>query len=229
MVKIFIDPGHGGQDPGGTGNGLKEKDLTLKIATHIKNLLLSEYNNVTVKMSRTNDSYLSLAERTNAANTWGADFFLSVHINAGGGEGYEDYIYPGIGGVTQAYQSNIHSEIMKLVNFQDRGMKTANFHVLRESNMPALLTENGFIDNSRDATKLKSASFIEAIARGHVNGIAKSFGLTRKNKAVYHIVVDGDTVYSLSKKYGSTISQIKNWNGLDDNYKIIVGDRIRVK
>ena len=229
MVKIFIDPGHGGQDPGGTGNGLKEKDLTLKIATHIKNQLLSEYNNVTVKMSRTDDSYLTLAERTNAANTWEADYFLSIHINAGGGEGYEDYIYPGIGGVTKAYQSNIHSEVMKLVNFQDRGMKTANFHVLRESNMPALLTENGFIDNSRDATKLKSASFIEAIARGHVNGIAKSFGLTRKNKAVYHIVVEGDTVYSLSKTYGSTISQIKNWNGLDNNYKIIVGDRIRVK
>ena len=180
-MKIFIDPGHGGQDSGATGNGLREKDLTLEIATHIKNLLLSEYNNVTVKMSRTDDSYVTLTERTSSANAWGADYFLSIHINAGGGEGYEDYIYPGIGGVTKVYQSNIHSEIMKLVNFKDRGEKTANFHVLRESNMPALLTENGFIDNSRDATKLKSASFIDAIARGHVNGIAKSFALTKKN------------------------------------------------
>ena len=228
-MKIFIDPGHGGQDSGATGNGLREKELTLEIATHIKNLLLAEYNNVTVKMSRTDDSYVTLTERTSSANAWGADYFLSIHINAGGGEGYEDYIYPGISGVTKAYQSNIHSEVMKLVNFKDRGMKTANFHVLRESNMPALLTENGFIDNSRDATKLKSASFIDAIARGHVNGIAKSFALTKKNKAVYHIVVYGDTVYSLSKTYGSTISQIKNWNGLDDDYKIIVGDKIRVK
>ena len=229
MVKIFIDPGHGGQDSGATGNGLREKVLTLEIATRIKNLLLSEYDNVTVKMSRTDDSYVTLTERTSSANAWGADYFLSIHINAGGGEGYEDYIYPGISGVTKAYQSNIHSEVIKLVNFKDRGKKTANFHVLRESNMPALLTENGFIDNSRDATKLKSASFIDAIARGHVNGIAKSFALTKKNKAVYHIVVYGDTVYSLSKTYGSTISQIKNWNGLDDDYKIIVGDKIRVK
>ena len=228
-MKIFIDPGHGGQDSGATGNGLREKELTLEIATHIKNLLLSEYDNVTVKMSRTDDSYVTLTERTSSANAWGADYFLSIHINAGGGEGYENYIYPGISGVTKAYQSNIHSEVMKLVNFKDRGKKTANFHVLRESNMPALLTENGFIDNSRDATKLKSASFIDAIARGHVNGIAKSFALTKKNKAVYHIVVYGDTVYSLSKTYGSTISQIKNWNGLDDDYKIIVGDKIRVK
>ena len=229
MVKIFIDPGHGGQDSGATGNGLREKVLTLEIATRIKNLLLSEYDNVTVKMSRTDDSYVTLTERTSSANAWGADYFLSIHINAGGGEGYENYIYPGISGVTKAYQSNIHSEVIKLVDFKDRGKKTANFHVLRESNMPALLTENGFIDNSRDATKLKSASFIDAIARGHVNGIAKSFALTKKNKAVYHIVVYGDTVYSLSKTYGSTISQIKNWNGLDDDYKIIVGDKIRVK
>ena len=228
-MKIFIDPGHGGQDSGATGNGLREKVLTLEIATRIKNLLLSEYDNVTVKMSRTDDSYVTLTERTSSANAWGADYFLSIHINAGGGEGYENYIYPGISGVTKAYQSNIHSEVIKLVNFKDRGKKTANFHVLRESNMPALLTENGFIDNSRDATKLKSASFIDAIARGHVNGIAKSFALTKKNKAVYHIVVYGDTVYSLSKTYGSTISQIKNWNGLDDDYKIIVGDKIRVK
>ena len=88
MVKIFIDPGHGGSDPGTTGNGLKEKELTLEIAIHIKNLLLSEYNNVTVKMSRTDDSYLTLTERTNEANAWGADYFLSIHINAGGGEGY---------------------------------------------------------------------------------------------------------------------------------------------
>lgn len=184
MVKIFIDPGHGGQDSGATGNGLREKELTLVIATRIKNLLLSDYNNVTVKMSRTDDSYVTLTDRTSSANAWGADYFLSIHINAGGGEGYEDYIYPGISGVTKAYQSNIHSEVMKLVNFKDRGMKTANFHVLRESSMPALLTENGFIDNSRDAAKLKSASFIDAIARGHVNGIAKSFALTKKNKAV---------------------------------------------
>ena len=109
MVKIFIDPGHGGQDSGATGNGLREKVLTLEIATRIKNLLLSEYDNVTVKMSRTDDSYVTLTERTSSANAWGADYFLSIHINAGGGEGYEDYIYPGISGVTKAYQSNIHS------------------------------------------------------------------------------------------------------------------------
>lgn len=229
MVKVFIDAGHGGTDPGAVGNGLQEKNLTLQIATRIKNILIAEYNNVSVLMSRTGDQTLTLTQRTNAANSWGADFLLSVHINAGGGTGYEDFIYPGTGTPTTTYQNTIHAEILKLVNFTDRGKKQQNFHMLRESNMPALLTENGFIDNATDATKLKTASFIESLARGHVNGIVKCFNLPKKSTAVYHTVVSGDTVYSLSQRYGSTAQQIKDWNGLDANYTIRIGQVLRVK
>lgn len=229
MVKVFIDAGHGGTDPGAQGNGLQEKNLTLQIATRVKDILIAEYNNVSILMSRTGDQTLTLTQRTNAANAWGADFLLSVHINAGGGTGYEDYIYPGVGAPTTTYQNTIHAEILKLVNFTDRGKKQENFHMLRESNMPALLTENGFIDNANDAAKLKTASFIESLARGHVNGIAKCFSLPKKSTAVYHTVVSGDTVYSLSQKYGSTVTQIKDWNGLDANYTIYVGQVLRVK
>jgi N-acetylmuramoyl-L-alanine amidase len=229
MVKIFIDPGHGGTDPGAVGNGLQEKNLTLQIATRIKDILIAEYDNVSILMSRTGDKSLTLTQRTNAANSWGADFLLSVHINAGGGTGYEDYVYPGVGAPTTTYQSNIHAEVMKLVDFNDRGKKSANFHMLRESNMPALLTENGFINNANDAAELKSASFIESLARGHVIGIVKSFNLPKKSTAVYHTVVSGDTVYSLSRTYGSTVQQIRDWNNLDTNYTIYVGQRLRVK
>jgi N-acetylmuramoyl-L-alanine amidase len=229
MVKVFIDPGHGGTDPGAVGNGLQEKNLTLQIATRIKDILTLEYDNVSIRMSRTGDQTVSLTERTNAANAWGADFFLSVHINAGGGTGYEDYVYPGVGAPTTTYQNNIHTEVIKLVDFYDRGKKQANFHVLRETSMPALLAENGFIDNANDAAKLKSSTFIENLARGYVNGIVKSFNLPKKNSAVYHTVVSGDTVYSLSRTYGSIVQQIKDWNNLDDNYTIYVGQVLRVK
>ena len=95
--------------------------------------------------------------------------------------------------------------------------------------MPALLTENGFIDNTNDAAKLKTASFIESLARGHVNGIVKCFNLPKKNTVVYHTVVSGDTVYSLSKRYGSTAQQIKDWNSLDSNYTIRIGQVLKVK
>lgn len=180
MVKIFIDPGHGGSDPGATANGLQEKNLTLAIATEMRNILENEYDNVSIQMSRTGDSSLSLSQRTTAANNWNADYFVSVHINAGGGTGFESYIYPSVGAPTTTYQTTLHNAIVGATNFQNRGTKRANFHVLRETTMPAILTENGFIDTASDAERLKDPNFISAIARGHVNGIVTSFSLPRK-------------------------------------------------
>ncbi|WP_243356084.1 N-acetylmuramoyl-L-alanine amidase family protein [Bacillus litorisediminis] len=229
MVKIFIDPGHGGSDTGAVGNGLQEKNLTLQIATRVRDILAAEYNNISILMSRTGDQTVSLTQRTDAANSWGADYYLSIHINAGGGTGFESFIYPNVGAPTTTYQDIIHEEILKQVDFYNRGKKEANFHVLRETYMPALLTENGFIDNATDANKLKQSSYIERIARGHVNGLARAFNIPKKTTYVYHTVVEGDTVYSLSRTYGSTIDQIKEWNNLDDNYTIYVGQVLRVK
>lgn len=134
-----------------------------------------------------------------------------------------------MGAPTTTYQNYIHAEVLKLNQLRDRGKKQENFHVLRESRMPAILTENGFIDNPSDANLMKTSSWITNVARGHVNGLVKCFNLQRKSGPVYHTVVAGDTVYSLSKKYGSTVQQIKEWNNLDDNYTIYVGQVLRVK
>lgn len=180
MVKIFLDPGHGGTDRGATGNGLQEKTITLQIGTAIGSILINEYENVEIKMSRTNDQTVSLTTRTNTANSWGADFFLSIHVNAGGGVGFESFVYRNVGAQTLTYQKVIHEEVLKVVNFSNRGQKQADFHVLRETAMDAVLTENGFIDNQGDAEKLRSSSFINNLARGHVNGIARALNLRRK-------------------------------------------------
>src|SRR5699024_7368017 len=95
VVKIFIDPGHGGNDPGAQGHGLKEKDLTLDIANRIVKYL-NQYQSVEIKMSRTTDKTVSLSERTKMANDWGADYFVSVHINSCcGATGFESYIHNG--------------------------------------------------------------------------------------------------------------------------------------
>ncbi|MCM3781478.1 N-acetylmuramoyl-L-alanine amidase [Neobacillus mesonae] len=228
-VKIFIDPGHGGTDQGAAANGLLEKNLTLTIASKVRSILLAEYQNVSVLMSRTGDETVTLTQRTNAANTWGADYFMSIHINAGGGTGYEDFIYSGTAAPTSTYQAYIHEEVMKLISMTDRGRKSANFHVLRESNMPAILTENGFIDNTADAALLKSSAHLDAVARGHVNGLVRCFNLVKKTNVIHHTVVSGDTVYSLSRRYGSTITDIRSWNNLDANYTIYVGQVLRVK
>lgn len=180
MVKLFLDPGHGGNDSGAVGNGLLEKKLTLQIARRIESILNNEYENVTVRKSRTGDQTVSLSARTNDANSWGADYYLSIHINAGGGTGFESFVYSYRSNRSKNNQQAIHGEVMKQIDIRDRGMKEANFHVLRESKMPALLTENGFIDNASDAQKLKSSTFIENIARGHVAGLARALGLKRK-------------------------------------------------
>src|SRR5690625_3343707 len=180
MVKIYIDAGHGGHDPGAVANGLREKDLTLKITKHVRDYL-KNYN-CSVRMSRTNDKTLSLAQRTNDANRWGADFFLSIHINAGGGTGYEDYIYNGLSNSskTSKIRDAIHNEInnvLKKHGITNRGKKKANFHVLRESKMSAMLSENLFIDTAKDAKFLKDNAFLKDIGIAHAKGIVKAFNL----------------------------------------------------
>lgn len=180
MFKLYLDPGHGGSDPGAVGNGLQEKDITLSIALKIRDMLLNEYQNVTVRMSRTGDTFPSLTQRTNDANQWGADFFLSIHINAGGGTGFESFVLTGVDAVTRNYQNIIHAEIAKVIGLRDRGKKQARYHVLQATKMPALLTENGFIDSAGDAAKMKDKNWIEAVARAHVTGLEKAFQLQRK-------------------------------------------------
>lgn len=183
MVKIYIDPGHGGNDPGAVGNGLHEKDLTLKIAKYMRDYLLANYTGVEVHMSRTNDTTVSLSARTNDANKWGANTYVSIHINAGGGTGFESYVYPGVGKATKDLQNAVHGEVMKAFSgFRDRGKKQANFHVLRETKMSAVLTENGFIDTKKDADFLKSDANLRKIGEAHAKGVAKYFGLKAKPK-----------------------------------------------
>lgn len=198
MTKIFIDPGHGGTDPGAIGNGLQEKNLTLTLSLKIQSLL-SAYD-VSVQMSRNTDKTVSLNERTNMANAWGADYFLSIHVNAGGGTGWENYIYNGtVSAQTVAVQKAIHDGVMEAISsygVRDRGMKQANFHVLRETRMPASLSENLFIDTTADANLLKNSAFLDALARGHVNGLVAAFSLRKKaaTEPLYRVVIDGTQV-----------------------------------
>jgi N-acetylmuramoyl-L-alanine amidase len=183
-MKLYLDPGHGGSDPGAQGNGLREKDLTLDIALQIRSILENNYENIEVRMNRTSDITKTLGQRTDEANAWGADFYLSIHINSfnGSASGYEDYIHSSLSdnSATARYRDIIHSEVMKLNQLDDRGKKKADFHVLRETTMDAMLSENGFIDNAQEADLIKQESWRRNVAQGHANGIAKAFNLAAK-------------------------------------------------
>jgi N-acetylmuramoyl-L-alanine amidase len=177
--KVYLDPGHGGSDPGATGNGLLEKNLTLAIALKTRDLLVAR--GASVRMSRTTDITRTLTWRTNDANAWGAKIFVSIHINSGGGTGFESYRYPTASTTTQQLHNIVHAKVLAGMNsvstVTNRGKKTANFHVLRETSMPAILTENLFIDRTADANLLKRSDFITAIAKGHVEGIRFHLGI----------------------------------------------------
>lgn len=185
MVKIFIDAGHGGRDGGAQGNGLSEKILTLAITKKIVETLQKNYSGVEVKASRLDDRFLELSERVKLANDWGANAFISVHINSAAStaaQGFETHIYNGyVSSQTVAFQNVLHEEIFKkLGSVQNRGKKKSNFHVIRETNMPAVLTENLFISNKTDTAKLSQTAYINEIAQGHVLGLEKFFGLSKR-------------------------------------------------
>ncbi len=177
-MKIMIDPGHGGKDPGAVANGLREKDLTLELGLRIGELLMSR--GAEVHFTRVSDIFVDLSERARMANEANADYFLSVHINAGGGSGFESYTYPGTSGATAAYRNVIHRRVAAVytaAGFPDRGQKHANLAVLRETRMPAILLEYGFIDHPRDASKLKDPAWLEQLAQATAAGVAEAFGL----------------------------------------------------
>ena len=156
-IKVFIDAGHGGTDPGAVGNGLKEKDIVLSIATKLGSLLNGR--GISIKYSRTNDTYLSLEERARLANAWGVDLFVSIHANSATSSvrGTECYTHPTANTATKTLSGNVSRAISS---------KFGNFAVLRLSNMPAILVETAFISNSSDANLLntRQTDFSIAIA-----------------------------------------------------------------
>jgi N-acetylmuramoyl-L-alanine amidase len=175
--KIYLDPGHGGDDPGAVANGLREKDLTLDIAKRTKAIL--DDHGYQTRMSRSSDVTRSLAYRVNDANSWGADVFLSIHINSGGGTGFESYRIPNATNHTRTFHSNVHRRTIawmrETATITDRGTKEANFYVLVHTNMSAVLTENLFIDTDSNANLLRSPNFRQDVAIGHFYGIENFF------------------------------------------------------
>ena len=182
--KIMLDPGHGGHDPGAVANGMKEKDLVLTIAKKTKAILEKVYG-ATVKLTRSTDVYIDLSQRARLANNWGADYFASIHINAAGGTGFETFRYDKLSAISSTGKQQtivhnaIYNKIKEKIGDRDRGTKSKNLAVLRETKMPAILTENLFIDRKEDAALLKQESFLNLLAEGHAEGIAAAVGIKK--------------------------------------------------
>jgi N-acetylmuramoyl-L-alanine amidase len=155
-MKVCIDPGHGGTDPGAIGEDpfvLKEKDVNLSISLFLKKEL--ETKGHTVFLTRDTDIDVSLSARAKFANQKDADIFISIHCNSfanNSAEGIETWIFSGSNAGRKLAEPVQKSLAATFPNHKDRGIKEANFQVLRETKMPAILIECEFISNP---TKLK--------------------------------------------------------------------------
>lgn len=198
---IFIDPGHGGTDPGATGHDLKEKDLTLVIAKKVRKILHSHWD-CDVRLSRSQDKTVSLNNRTRTANAIGSDCLVSIHINAAnddGANGFESFVYTTDGPGTKSadLQDKLHSRLAKLwagEKRRDRGQKKDNFHMVREFRGAAVLLELGFISNLTDARLLKNDDFLGENAATIADAIADHLNLpanVSETEEIYRVLVDG--------------------------------------
>lgn len=175
MAKIYLDPGHGGHDPGAIGKKSNEKTNVLKVAKEIKKLL--EKQGHTVRLSRSTDKFVILSERAADANNWGADIFASLHNNAAvsTASGFETFVYSGsISDRTKKLQKAVHNAIANKIGINNRGTKSANFAVLRQSKMSAMLIEYAFITNTEDEKILTTK--INALAQWTADGISDFYG-----------------------------------------------------
>lgn len=149
MVKICVDAGHGGNDSGAVGSGRLEKDYTLAFALGV-GANLQAYNGIEVIYTRTSDVDVSLEQRVNISNNNNCDYFLAIHINSGGGTGLETY-YHTSSEKGRAFASGIQKALVDNgLATSDRGVKSAEFYVLKYTVAIAALVELGFIDNASD-------------------------------------------------------------------------------
>jgi len=168
---VVIDAGHGGNDRGGSWGKVYEKHLALDTAFRLERYLKQKGYNVV--MTRRTDKYLSLSQRSNFANRYRNAIFVSVHINKAsrtGAAGIETFYY---GSEGKKLGAAIQENMVSKVKVEDRGLKFARFYVLRNTKIPAVLAEIGFVSNYGDRQRLKSGYYRDAVAKAIADGIAQ--------------------------------------------------------
>ncbi len=181
----MLDAGHGYSTAGKRSpDGMKEYEFTKVVANFAKQFL-ENYENVTVYFAHSDDRDVPLQERTDKANQLKADIYVSVHANAYGSDwndanGIETYIHPRHSQQSADLAQKIQRYLIISTGLKDRGVKTADFHVLRETNMPAVLIECGFYTNHKEAELLRSETYRRICADAIVKAISDQYNLTRK-------------------------------------------------
>lgn len=184
---VALDDGHGIQTAGKRtpiipelGRYIPENEFN-RAVVKLMDKLLKDIGFRTLLVAPTDDD-TTLKARTDLANAQKADIYISIHYDAmgstwGTAEGHSIFVYPG--STTSKKLAESIAEFLKQGTSQKwRGIKEQNFHVLRETKMPSILSENGFMDNPREARLMIDTDFQKEVATEHVKGICKYFGVT---------------------------------------------------
>jgi len=178
---VVLDAGHGGRDPGASGDYLSEKDVNLAVVQKVGQLLTAK--GIKVVYTRSDDTYVSLDDRSNIANIYNASVFVSVHANASTSStpsGTETYCYYPLENPQLYLQKEerynlalrLQQSLVASLGRIDRGVKQGNLSVLRESIMPSALVEMAFISNPTEEALLQQQQFRDLAAKAIADAIA---------------------------------------------------------
>ena len=225
IKKVVIDAGHGGDDPGTIANGITEKDYTLKISNYIHNRL--DEMGVPNEMSRTSDVTLTPSERSKKVQSFfgnGSDVIVvSNHINAGGGDGAE---------IIYALRNNDKFAKKLATEFENAGQNVRKYYQRRLPSNPAkdyyyimrdtpnnetVIVEYGFADTISDANLIKNdwEKLAEAVTKAIVEYAGGKYVAPLGSN--YYTVKSGDSLWSISRKFGVTVNELKKVNNLSSN------------
>ncbi|MBT2682668.1 N-acetylmuramoyl-L-alanine amidase [Bacillus sp. ISL-37] len=202
-LAVMICAGHGYSTPGKRSpDGMREYEFNRRVAEVMK-AELEKYEGVTVYFAHDDSRDVPLKERTDKANKLGVDVYVSIHANAFNGKmgshgGIDTFIYKTSPKEAKALADVIQRNLISATGLRNRGVKTADFHVLRETHMTAVLIEHGFMDSTTDLPKLKSDAYRKLCGETNAKSLAQFYGLKRKpapapapKKDVFYRVVTG--------------------------------------
>ena len=229
--RIYLDAGHGGKDPGACANGLKEADLAIKVVGYMASYLSKNYQ-CEIYKDTSSDDLNTICRR---ANAWKPDLFVSVHYNAGGGDGYEAL------GYSKANEAlgRCFEKHVKAVGQNSRGVKyRPDLAVLRLTNCKAILNEIAFIDTKKDIKDWDEASEMKTMGIALAKACAEWLGLKngKTYKALHNMNIRKSPSTSAAKvgtlKKGDTISGTpvkNNWLKTAKGYVRIKGMKTYLK
>lgn len=233
--KIIIDSGHGGSDAGASGNGIVEKDLTLKISKYMKKRF--DELGIENSMTRTTDETLDPSDRVKKVLGFygnGKDVIvLSNHINAGGGDGFEIiYALRNNDTLAKKIAQEIENTGQNVRKYYQRRLPSNSskdyYYIIRETpNTEALLVEYGFLDSTGDDVSQLKNNY-EDLSEAVVKAVASYIGVPYTSPTdEYYIVQKGDSLWSIANKFNTTATNLKNLNNLSSNL-LQIGQKLKI-